>query len=362
MFHKLTYQTAGAAETLLVGVKELQNSVTDEKEKEAIEDMPILSIDGDAFFIPDILTQWAGDNGSIVWNDTTPDPIYSYCSTDTKIDPKVDFVGATKILDIAEKVKISDYANAGGYGFASVRNLKKYCQLILDKDIRQKNEFYTSGVIKQMLNDGHDFYIKEIKQLDFITLGIPKHLRDFVLRAASYPEVADMEDAISKNKVFFPEHTIYSGKTTRNVPHELKLKLYNAGLSKEEEEKVDAYKAYLGKLKSGGEDGKAYLKPSILTWFDDGTGLQKEMAAFMVADKPGATLNKGYDYCAVFVPADKKQQLMETAKIVTSDASTTGRHIERVGDTEYSKLYKNVFLVTSVDELEKELGWYMPAP
>ena len=57
------------------------------------------------------------------------------------------------ISEIKEKEKISDFANTGAYGFNSAEQLKKYTEYILENNIRQKNEFYTSGVIEQMLKD-----------------------------------------------------------------------------------------------------------------------------------------------------------------------------------------------------------------
>ena len=52
---------------------------------------------------------------------------------------------------------------------------------------------------------------------------------------------------------------------------------------------------------------------------------------------------------------------VEECKITTSDASTTARHILTTGTGGVvEKTKKNVFLVTSKDEIEKEIGWYMP--
>lgn len=219
-FHALTRQTAGAAETLLVGMQALQASVKDDAAEVArIDAMPILSIDGDAFFLPDILTLWAGDNASLVWEDHTPDPLYSYCQPAPDEAPTArtrGIAGRTRrerqFVDIAEKVRISDYANAGGYGFASVRALKRYCQQILDKDIRQKNEFYTSGVIKQMLNDGHTFWLKEIQRADVVTLGVPAQVRDFAWRGTC-AAAETVGAAADRDPVSFPE---FSGTTPRD--------------------------------------------------------------------------------------------------------------------------------------------------
>ena len=347
-FHKLTYQTAGAAETLLVGMKALQDSVKDNAAEVArIDEMPIISIDGDAFFIPDILTQWAGDNASLVWFDQTPDPIYSYCQPPADKDGELvertsEITGKTqterKFVDIAEKVRISDYANAGGYGFESVAALKKYCQLILDKDIRQKNEFYTSGVIKQMLNDGYTFWLKQIKLADFVTLGVPNHLKDFALRGTC-TEANSVEDGVEKNLVYFPEFTIYD-KTRRNVPHGQKIVLCH-NLSKDEFESGFApYMKYL-----------TTLAPVI----------DKVENVEYTPAKLDELLGKPTDYSFLIFATNNKEKLVEECKMMTSDASTTGRHILSTGTGGVvDKTAKNVFLVTTADELQKELGWYLP--
>jgi hypothetical protein len=62
------------------------------------------------------------------------------------------------VVDIKEKVKISDLANTGCYCFKNGVELAKYCELIIENGITQlsqdmQGEFYTSGVIKAMLDD-----------------------------------------------------------------------------------------------------------------------------------------------------------------------------------------------------------------
>ena len=62
-----------------------------------------------------------------------------------------------EILDIKEKEKISNNACTGAYGFKSINELQKYTSKIINENITQKSEFYTSGVIKEMINKGHIF-------------------------------------------------------------------------------------------------------------------------------------------------------------------------------------------------------------
>ena len=68
-------------------------------------------------------------------------PIFSYLKTDEN----------ENIKQIIEKQKISNVACTGAYGFKSYYNLMNYCGYIINNNITQKEEFYTSGVINYML-------------------------------------------------------------------------------------------------------------------------------------------------------------------------------------------------------------------
>lgn len=66
-------------------------------------------------------------------------------------------------------------------------------------------------------------------------------------------------------------------------------------------------------------------------------------------------------YAFLAVATADKAKLVEECGIVTSDAATTGRHVLSTGTGGVvDRTAKNVFLVTSADELQKELGWYLP--
>ena len=108
IFLKLASNTRGAAETLLTGLNYLvQNNITDQ---------PIISLDGDNFYLTDILKIWDGSNTVFSFIDNNNDPIYSYIKIEND-----------NIIDIVEKVKVSNMANTGAYAFNSWLNytLKK---------------------------------------------------------------------------------------------------------------------------------------------------------------------------------------------------------------------------------------------
>jgi capsule biosynthesis phosphatase len=155
-FKKLETDTRGASETLLEALKLLDY------------DSPVLCIDGDSFFLENVIEKWNGENCVYIFESHTKEPLFSYSK-----------VQDNKIVDIKEKEKISNLASAGIYGFKSSKLLKEYCEKIIKNNIKQKNEFYTSGVIKEMINDGHDIRPKFINYDNMICLGTPMHLRLF---------------------------------------------------------------------------------------------------------------------------------------------------------------------------------------
>jgi capsule biosynthesis phosphatase len=158
LFIKLENNTRGAAETILMALNLLNET----------NDSPILCLDGDNFYLTDIISLWNGENCVFSFKDYNIEPIYSYLKMNNN-----------NIIDIKEKNKISDNACTGAYSFNSWIILKKYCNIIIENNIMQKNEFYTSTVIKQMLKDNHIFKNINIEKKDYICLGTPIQLRLF---------------------------------------------------------------------------------------------------------------------------------------------------------------------------------------
>ena len=160
-FSCLQNNTRGAAETINIA---LNNLIEDDNK-------PILCLDCDSFYLCDIVSKWNGDNCIFTFKDVNKKAIYSYIECDNK----------NNIINIKEKEKISDFACSGGYGFDSIQTLKKYTTKIIEKNIMQKNEFYTSGVIKEMIKDRYKFQKKEIDRELFVTLGIPNDIENYYI-------------------------------------------------------------------------------------------------------------------------------------------------------------------------------------
>ena len=158
-FFCLENNTRGAAETINIGI----NNLNEERE------IPVLCLDCDSFYTCDIISQWNGENCIFSFQDVNENPIYSYIKTNEN----------NEIIDIKEKEKISNNACSGAYGFCSINELKKYTSKIIEENITQKSEFYTSGVIKKMISEGVIYKKIVIEKKHFVQLGVPNDVDKF---------------------------------------------------------------------------------------------------------------------------------------------------------------------------------------
>ena len=156
-FFILEKQTRGACETIYNGLKNI----------ETMKDQPVLCIDSDNFYTINIINLWNGKNTVFSFIDKGEQPLFSYVKTNNN-----------KIIDIVEKNKISDYACTGAYGFNSFYKLMNECEYIINNNITQKGEFYTSGVIKEMIKK-NSFTNIVIDNKDYFSLGTPEQIEIF---------------------------------------------------------------------------------------------------------------------------------------------------------------------------------------
>lgn len=163
IFKCLEKNTDGAIETIMYGIEYIDSN------------KPILLLDGDNFYTTDIITQWNGQNKVFVFEDHSDDPIYSYVN-----------VSGNMLIEIVEKMKISNFACSGAYGFESLNSLKDLCKHILDNNIKIKNEFYTSVAISEGIKNGLQFYVDKINTTNYVCLGTPFHVRIF---CNNYPKI-----------------------------------------------------------------------------------------------------------------------------------------------------------------------------
>ena len=158
-FVQLEQQTKGAAETVLYGLNALSKKQLGR---------PVMLVDGDAFYDIDVVEKFrrVSKTAGAVFCFKAPHtrPIFSY----------VRRLADDTISDIKEKEMISDWANCGTYCFQNGKDLIKYIKQIMQRNETQRGEYYTSGVIKAMLTDGHEFRAIEVDAVkDFHVLGTP---------------------------------------------------------------------------------------------------------------------------------------------------------------------------------------------
>lgn len=170
-FHCLENNTRGAAETINIGINKLNEE----------RNTPVLCLDSDNFYMCDIVSNWNGDNAIVSFKDYNTNPIFSYVEVNDK----------DEIIDIKEKDKISNYACTGAYGFRSIHELKKYTSIIIENNITQKNEFYTSGVVKYMLENDHSFRNIEVLNKHYFSLGTPKQVNEY-----EHPFIFDLDGTL----------------------------------------------------------------------------------------------------------------------------------------------------------------------
>ena len=154
---ELCKQTGGSLETIALCLSTLK-----------IEDSPIICLDSDNFYTCDVLKKWEGDNRVVVFEDKQPKPFYSYVTTDYGC-----------ITSIVEKEKVSDMACTGAYAFRSWKLLLKEATEMIQRNMVQKGEFYTSGCIQSLILKSETFKIIHVDVSDYSCLGTPLQVRHF---------------------------------------------------------------------------------------------------------------------------------------------------------------------------------------
>lgn len=150
----LETNTRGAAETIFIGTQNIVN------------DTETILLDGDTFYGIDVLALYRMSkqkNMVFCFQQSDDRPVYSY----------VGFNENKIINKIAEKNRITEFANTGCYAFAKLSELRKYCKKIIDDDLRFGNEFYMSRVISEMIKDKKKFVANVINESDFDVVGTP---------------------------------------------------------------------------------------------------------------------------------------------------------------------------------------------
>lgn len=94
-------------------------------------------------------------------------PKWSYARTDI----------TGRVLELAEKVQISNHATTGHYYWAHGKDFVSSAEKMIELDIRYNNEFYVAPVYNQAIAAGLEIVISEVEK--FWSVGTPEDLLDF---------------------------------------------------------------------------------------------------------------------------------------------------------------------------------------
>jgi len=162
-FIRIYHQTKGAAETIYEGLKEIINITQNNK---------TMLLDCDTFYTTDVISMYKNINENAVFYtvNTEDIPIYSY----------INFDDNNVINKIAEKNKISNFANSGIYCFNDINVLFNYSKFIVENNIVTNNECYTSCIIEEMIKESHIFKGIELNNNSVFSLGTPKQVNQYI--------------------------------------------------------------------------------------------------------------------------------------------------------------------------------------
>ena len=196
---KLDKQTSGASETVKIGISKLKHLLHKKT----------LLLDCDTIYTTDVISAFRASAESAVFYTVTNclEPLDSYISLDL----------FNNILDIAEKVRISQNANTGAYGFNDVDKLLHYCEA---NTLTHNGEPYTSCVIKTMLQNGEHFQGIKLDPCTVISVGTPLELQQYLDKTCAY--LFDLDGTlVITDDIYFEvwQHIIglYGGNLTRHM-------------------------------------------------------------------------------------------------------------------------------------------------
>jgi len=157
-FFKLPKSTKGPVETICLFCKFMK--------KESIND-PVFILDGDTFYSTNVISKLKNKKNSCIlyFYSNEKKPIYSYI----KINKN------KRVIDIAEKKKISHNANIGYY-FSSFELLKKFSSITIKKKTKRA---YVSDIYRVMLDNNVPIDSIKISNKNFNILGTPDQIKFF---------------------------------------------------------------------------------------------------------------------------------------------------------------------------------------
>jgi len=163
----LQEQTSGASETLYRGLDMIVSNT-------GVSDKPVLLCDCDTFYTQDVIAMFRSFSKNAVFytKNTDQEPVFSYIRMNSDT--------TNRIIEIAEKVKISDNANTGIYCFEKTQDLYQYAKHVVETNTTFRGECYTSCIIDKMIEDKRDFFGIEIDSERVFNLGTPYQLKQYL--------------------------------------------------------------------------------------------------------------------------------------------------------------------------------------
>lgn len=155
----INYTTEGAACTALLAKKHINN------------DEPLIITDCDHFFTSKKYNQIAphpGDIDGIIPVAHRDEDKFSF----TKVD------SSWRASEVAEKVRISPYANIGAYHFSKGRFFVDAAEEMIGKNMRIKNEFYIAPVYNMLIQQGKHIIAALCEEAHWI--GTPEDVQAFL--------------------------------------------------------------------------------------------------------------------------------------------------------------------------------------
>jgi HAD superfamily hydrolase (TIGR01509 family) len=162
-FIKINFQTKGASETIYEGLKQIKYLTSNKK---------TMLFDCDTFYTEDVISMYRGveENAVFYTINENEKPIYSYIKLDKN----------NTIVNITEKIKISNNANTGIYCFKDIDILFYYSKFVVENNITFNNECYTSCIIDKMIKDENNFTGIHLNNNFIFNLGTPEQVNTYI--------------------------------------------------------------------------------------------------------------------------------------------------------------------------------------
>ena len=138
-------------------------------------DEDLLIANSDQLIQPDVMYEWfdhiknSKKDGEIMCFKSSH-PKWSYARLDEN----------KNVVEIAEKKVISEWATTGIYWWKHGKDFVKSVEDMIEKDIRTNDEFYIAPSYNELILNGLNIGIKEIKNTAFHGIGTPEDLQTFL--------------------------------------------------------------------------------------------------------------------------------------------------------------------------------------